>query len=116
MKRHMHILVLVLVLAPGATVLTGCKVFSTSCEAPPTGEEVATISSLRVPEGVPAPDTANALRVPDLNTPEPLRPGGAPCLEEPPPYTPGWRPEENTEGEGAPVEVQKKRRWWWPWG
>jgi uncharacterized lipoprotein len=40
---------------------------------------------LRVPAGADLPDTRNALRIPDLKTPElPREPGS--CIEHPPPY------------------------------
>ena len=42
---------------------------------------------LKVPPGLKAPDTGQALRIPDLNTPEPPpRKKGEPCLDAPPPY------------------------------
>ncbi len=115
MKRQIQITGLAL----SAIILSGCKVFSTSCEAPPEGEEVASIPTLRVPDGIPAPDTGNALRIPPLDTPEPLRVDGAPCLEEPPPYSAGWSPSETAapaEPGAEPAPPPKKRRWWWPWG
>jgi uncharacterized lipoprotein len=42
---------------------------------------------LKIPAGLESPDTRNALRIPELNTPEPPpRTRGQGCLDEPPPY------------------------------
>jgi len=42
---------------------------------------------LKIPSGLDAPDTTNALRLPPLNEPAPApRKGKQPCLDEPPPF------------------------------
>jgi uncharacterized lipoprotein len=41
---------------------------------------------LKAPEGLEAPDTRNALKVPPLNTPERVRGRNEPCLDAPPPF------------------------------
>ncbi len=64
--------------------LAGCR--STSCLGPPSYGNDDTIPPLEVPLGLDAPDTRNALKIPDLNEPERPRAKGDPCLDEPPPY------------------------------
>ncbi len=47
----------------------------------------ASIPPLKIPPGLEAPDTTNALHLPQLNEPAPPpRTGQQPCLDEPPPY------------------------------
>lgn len=105
-----------------AVTSSGCRVFKVSCEAPPTAEEVATIPPLKTPEGVTAPDTRNALRIPEVSEPAKVRSKSDPCLEAPPTYSPGWQPDQKAQEvkPGDPgtesAEPKKKRRWWWPWG
>lgn len=59
------------------------------CREPTAGyAQAAEAPTLRVPPGLQAPDTRNALRIPDLNTPEPPpRTKEQGCLDQPPPYT-----------------------------
>ena len=42
---------------------------------------------LKAPDGLDAPDTRNALKVPVLNTPERVRGVDEPCLDAPPPFS-----------------------------
>ena len=45
------------------------------------------VEPLKIPAGLDAPDTTNALRLPQLNEPAPPPPRGkAPCLDTPPPF------------------------------
>jgi uncharacterized lipoprotein len=73
-------------------VTAGCNPFRRSsaaalCKGPETYAAAETAPSLKIPAGLEAPDTRNALRIPDLNTPEPPRRTTAQgCLDEPPPY------------------------------
>ena len=71
-----------------AALLNGCKSGGPVCkqtnkayvgakEAPP----------LKAPPGLEAPDTRNALKVPELNTPERPRGKDEPCLDAPPPFS-----------------------------
>jgi uncharacterized lipoprotein len=47
----------------------------------------ATVAPLKIPAGMDAPDTTNALRLPALNEPAPpARKKGDPCLDEPPSF------------------------------
>jgi hypothetical protein len=39
-----------------------------------------------IPQGMTAPDTHNAVHIPPLSTPEPVRPQSAPCLPFPPSF------------------------------
>lgn len=42
---------------------------------------------LKAPEGLEAPDTRNALKIPPLNTAERARSSDQPCLDTPPPFS-----------------------------
>jgi hypothetical protein len=45
------------------------------------------VEPLKIPTGLDAPDTTNALRLPQLNEPAPPpRRGKVPCLDAPPPF------------------------------
>jgi uncharacterized lipoprotein len=45
------------------------------------------VEPLKIPTGLDAPETTNALRLPQLNEPAPPpRRGKAPCLDAPPPF------------------------------
>jgi uncharacterized lipoprotein len=50
-------------------------------------QKAKTVPPLKIPPGMDAPDTTNALRLPTLNEPPPTpRKGKQPCLDEPPPF------------------------------
>jgi uncharacterized lipoprotein len=73
---------------------SGCNPFRRNsaapelCKAPEGYAEAAEAPTLRVPTGLQAPDTRNALRIPDLTTPPPpARTKEQGCLDQPPPYT-----------------------------
>jgi len=80
-------IVLLLLLLPLAG---GCHFFGASaraCHAPQSYQKSQTVPPLKVPSGLDAPDTTNALRLPTLNEPPPApRKGSQPCLDEPPSY------------------------------
>jgi uncharacterized lipoprotein len=86
--------VLVLCIAvPTMLVTAGCNPFrrhsadSELCKVPEVYAEAKEAKSLTIPAGLEAPDTRNALRIPDLSTPEPPpRTKGQGCLDEPPSY------------------------------
>jgi uncharacterized lipoprotein len=71
---------------------SGCNPFRKKnadlvCKGPEGYSQATTVPSLQIPPGLESPDTRNALRVPDLNTPEPpRRKQSEGCLDEPPPY------------------------------
>ena len=70
----------------------GCNPFRRSagpelCKEPEGYANAAEGSNLKVPAGLESPDTRSALRIPDLNTPEPpARTKDQGCLDQPPPY------------------------------
>ena len=66
-----------------------------------------------------APDTRNALKIPEVSTAGVPYSKNGPCLEDPPLYSPSWKPDQNAK-ELKPSDVpeaaapQKKKRKWWP--
>ena len=73
-----------------ALLLAGCHMFSSSakeCNKPGAYVTAASIPPLKTPPGLDAPDTHAALKIPELNEPEPPPRGPKdPCLDAPPPY------------------------------
>ena len=69
--------------------LGGCKSLRgvNNCRKPQPYQSARTGATLKIPEGVDAPDTAGLLKLPALNEPPPP-PRGAkdPCLDQPPPF------------------------------
>jgi len=59
-----------------------------SCPKPGVYVQAQSVPPLRIPSGLQAPDTRGALRIPDLNEPEQPMPKVAPCLDQPPRYSP----------------------------
>lgn len=58
------------------------------CKEPISYAQAAEAATLKIPVGLESPDTRNALRIPDLNTPEPPpRKKEDGCLDQPPQYT-----------------------------
>lgn len=75
--------------------LSGCSVWDrvfhrhhrAGCTEKPFALNTESRPALKVPEGMSAPDTRNAVRVGDLSDhPERVRAKTEPCLAEPPPY------------------------------
>jgi uncharacterized lipoprotein len=87
--------VLMLGLTLVATLATaGCNPFrrdsaqAALCKEPEGYAQAAEAPGLKIPPGFEAPDTRNALRIPELNTPEPPpRKREEGCLDQPPQYT-----------------------------
>ena len=78
----MRLLALIALLA-----LTGCGAFRPTyenCDETPAYAGAKELPPLRVPEGVDAPDTRNALRVPAVTVPE--KPLDGRCIDAPPSY------------------------------
>jgi uncharacterized lipoprotein len=77
-------------LGPLMLTLGGChpfRHFTYACHKQQPYMQASSIAPLKVPPGLDAPDTTNALRLPALNEPAPPpRKGKDPCLEEPPPF------------------------------
>ena len=71
---------------------SGCNPFRRSkadlvCKGPEGYANAHSVPPLQIPAGLESPDTRSALKVPDLNTPEPpTRKRSEGCLDEPPPY------------------------------
>jgi len=87
-----HRLALIGVLA-ALTGLAGChplqhlRNIGGTCHDVKPYMKAGSIAPLKIPPGLDTPDTANALRVPALNTPAPPpRTKTQPCLDEPPPF------------------------------
>jgi len=73
------------------SLLSGCHVFrgasAKACHGAQPYQKAQSAPPLKIPPGVDAPDTTNALRLPALNEPAPPpRKGKQPCLDEPPPF------------------------------
>jgi hypothetical protein len=85
-----------------AALLCGCATIhrwthrepAPGCHEPAFNGNADTHAGLKVPEGLSAPDTTGAIKVPQLNDPEAPRGKNAPCLDMPPDY--------GTEPTGAP--------------
>ena len=80
--------VLLLLLLP---LVGGCHFFrgasAKACHSPHPYQKAQTVPPLKIPGGLDAPDTTNALHLPTLTDPgPPPRSGKQPCLDEPPPY------------------------------
>ena len=71
---------------------SGCNPFRRKnadlvCKGPQGYSDARSMPALQIPPGLESPDTRNALRVPDLNTPEPpARRESQGCLDTPPKY------------------------------
>jgi hypothetical protein len=90
--------------APGALLicaallplLAGCTLFNrvlhrspknaASCHERPFAGYAESRPPLKVPEGLSAPDTRNAVKIPELATADRERPKTEPCLALPPPF------------------------------
>ena len=78
----------ILWLAPLLPALSACHVFGiNSGHAPQAYLGAKSVAPLKIPAGLDAPETNNALRIPALNEPAPpARKGKDPCLDEPPAF------------------------------
>jgi uncharacterized lipoprotein len=56
------------------------------CREPAIGGEAKNMPPLKMPPGLDAPDTRNAIKVPPLDEPERPRAAGDPCLSQPPSF------------------------------
>jgi uncharacterized lipoprotein len=77
-------------LAPLLLTAAGChpfRHFTYACHKKQPYMSAGSIAPLRIPTGLDAPDTTNALKIPALNEPAPPpRTGRQPCLDEPPSF------------------------------
>jgi uncharacterized lipoprotein len=79
------------------SALSGCGMFrgsSNDCRDSAVYAGAESVEPLKIPSGLQAPDTRNALKVPDLNVPEAPRAPGSKCLDAPPPYAAPPKPAE----------------------
>jgi hypothetical protein len=82
--------VLVPVLLLAAAGVSGCRAFAENCHEPQEYQTAVSAPPLTVPEGLNAPQTRGALKIPDV--PEQTaraRGPDEPCLDEPPSFYPG---------------------------
>lgn len=76
------------ILLPALLALTGCGLFAPTyqrCDETPAYAAAREIPPLRVPEGLEAPNTRNALGIPEVNVPE--KPLDGRCIDVPPSYS-----------------------------
>jgi uncharacterized lipoprotein len=69
--------------------LSGCHMFrGNACRQRQGYLQERSVAPLKIPAGLDAPETASALRLPQLNepAPPPRRGKKAPCLDAPPPF------------------------------
>jgi uncharacterized lipoprotein len=78
----------ILGLAPLLPALSACHLLhGNACHGPQPYMGAASVAPLKIPTGLDAPETNNALRIPALNEPAPpARKGKDPCLDEPPAF------------------------------
>ena len=96
--------------------LTGCSFYNrvfhrhrtTGCTEKPFAQNTDTRPLLKVPAGLSAADTRNAIKIPDLNTPERVRSKTEPCLAQPPSFAIGKPVAEPTAVPGAPPITEMK--------
>jgi uncharacterized lipoprotein len=78
----------ILGLAPLLLALSACHLSRVkSCHGPQAYMSAKSVAPLKIPAGLDAPETSNALRIPALNVPAPpARKGRDPCLDQPPSF------------------------------
>ena len=78
----------ILGLAPLLLALSACHLLhGNACHGPQAYMGATSVAPLKIPAGLDAPETNNALRIPALNEPTPpARKGKDPCLDEPPSF------------------------------
>ena len=89
--KHNLLRVSSLITAALLLALSGCSWMhhgrhSARCLEPAVGGEAKNMPPLKVPSGLDAPDTRNAIKVPPLEEPERPRAAGEPCLSMPPSF------------------------------
>jgi uncharacterized lipoprotein len=78
---------LLIMLVALSVVLVGCKSLrGDACLKPGAYVSAQNAAPLKVPEGLDAPDTRAALRIPDLKAPAKPRAATAGCLDTPPKF------------------------------
>jgi uncharacterized lipoprotein len=79
---------LVLLCAGALLLLGGCKAWrgANACNKPQPYMAATSVPALKIPQGLDAPDTGNALKLPTLNEPVAPRAKKGPCLDQPPSF------------------------------
>ncbi len=77
-------LILLASLVSSMAMATGCSGLVASCKKAPSYANEKDLPPLRIPVGMDAPDTREALAIPALDEPEIPRGPNDGCLEEPP--------------------------------
>jgi uncharacterized lipoprotein len=79
---------LVLLCVTGFVCLSGCKMLrgGNSCNKPQPYMAARSVAPLKIPPGLDAPDTSNALKLPTLSEPAAPRSKNDPCLDQPPSF------------------------------
>jgi hypothetical protein len=72
-----------------AAGVSGCRAFAANCEEPQEYQAAVSVPPLKVPEGLNAPQTRGALKIPEVAETAKPRGRGEPCLDEPPSFYPG---------------------------
>jgi uncharacterized lipoprotein len=92
-----------LVLIGLAAAMGGCGLFrpDQSCHKPQAYESSKAMARLKVPAGMEAPDTRDALVVPHVDSPEAPKSASGACLDEPPRYRNDLQPQTETNGNSA---------------
>jgi len=98
------------VILAAALALGGCKSLSENCNAPQTYQTAGSVSGLKVPEGLQAPSTKNALQVPPSAQQYQARKVGQKCMDAPPQYF----AEPLTPPAGSKKNYGRSRWWWHP--
>jgi hypothetical protein len=90
--------------AAASLALTGCAGFrGESCREPQAYQSADSVPSLRIPDGLSAPQNRGALKIPEVGETARPRGPGEPCLDEPPSFFPG-RPKPGAGPAAAPAE------------
>jgi uncharacterized lipoprotein len=91
-RPRMRTVLAIGLLAAVVSVTSGCNPFRRShadrvCKGPEGYSGAKDLPALQIPPGLESPDTRSALRIPNLNTPEPpQRLESQGCLDTPPKY------------------------------
>ncbi|MGH8262724.1 MAG: hypothetical protein ACRETU_01480 [Steroidobacterales bacterium] len=87
-----------------AGLTSSCSMFhpAKDCEKPQAYESSQSIARLKIPPGLDAPDTKEALAIPEVSAPEAPRTATGGCLDEPPQY--------RTETPASPASPDKPKQ------
>lgn len=91
-----------------ATGVSGCKVFAENCHEPQDYQQATSVPPLKVPDGLNAPPTRGALKIPDVPQAARARTAADPCLDESPSFypnrpKPGAKPETKGAAKSEPA-------------